>query len=87
MSGWDFSKPLISVHIFSIVAICNDLKTLNVSLEGFNAAVSHRSTSALPVRSQASYRRPEDVGNGQVMVSKLVLRMSPGRWLLIVWTS
>ena len=27
------------------------------------------------------------VRNGQLMVSKLVLRMSPGRWLLIVWTS
>ena len=31
---------------------------------------------------QEAYRRPQDVRNGQVMVSKLVLRTSPGRWLL-----
>ena len=28
-------------------------------------------------KTQAAYRRPQDVGNGQVMVCKLVLRMSP----------
>ena len=32
----------------------------------------------LLVESQAAYRRLQDVGNGQVMVSKLVLRTSPG---------
>ena len=36
MSGLAFTKPSISVHIFSIVAICNDLKGLVVFEEGFN---------------------------------------------------
>ena len=50
MSGWGFTTPSISVHIFSIVAICNVLKGLKCCLMSFNAAVSHRSTCALTVR-------------------------------------